>query len=1216
MSIAINSTGPLSAFAADFQGVTVTRNEGPNACVTDYSTCQCLLTICATEAPGVVFTNTTIRAVNLYDPSSDCYGQQLLCIVRESNTSWTAFEAFGNNHTVLYVKDSSIVRMEGTLSNLTGGAALSSLVLSPETSTPIRFLHNNCPAFGGILTVEGNAALHLSGGVLVKDNTNRGVSISNNGSAFFSRGVTFDSNTAVVGDGAGLAATGNSSVLLSDGVAFINNQVVGDGAGLAATGNGSVLLSDGVAFINNQADTDRNRGDWEPHGSGGGLAVRDNSSVTLRNGVLFSGNVAVRRNGGALYATDYASVVVQNGVLFTGNEAKSGLGGALYADANVTIKIFDGVKFDYNSAAAGAGGGIAVVARAIVDISRDVTVSRNVVGAVGFQGSENWIGGGLVAKGESRVIIRNGTVFSGNAVFGLSGRGAGLTAHDSAIVTMSGARFAGNVATGIDSCGGGFALLGNATIDVTGDVTVEGNIASAGGGICVNGEDNATMSLAGITLTGNQAVGSGGGLMLKGPASVIINGGSVIQNSTSRLAGAGLAVVGGGARLGLIGVTIRWNYVAGALGGGLHVDSGAEALLESVVFTDNAAASPASADIYGGPESKLTFDSTKKGFNNSVDMFSDSVLWLRQNCSRGQHFKAGYCQPCQPRTYILDYIEFNSRAHECRSCPPRASCPGGDKLVPINDTWHSTIDSTQMHICPRKGVCFTAKDGDKGECMDGYYGNVCGACEPGFGSHGPFKCKMCMSSVGQSIALYLCAALAVLLFLSFQVQTILNDNKERSVAMSGAGPASHYGENDAVSTGARPSDFLRILVRHVQYLCILSTLNLQWPRTLSAVFVGVNWLMSFGSPTSEALSVDCLFTQPSEGGTEDGMVPMVIKRTIIYMLAPLAFFVVVVAARLLVKALCNSSSSGSCVKLNHSSEEGADSILERPEAVPSVVVARNQSVVCVAFLVVLIFFYPSLVQGAVGMFACLRLDGHNPDDPGSDQYAIANATHGYWVYYIQQPCLEGWHRAWALGLGIPCTILFCIAVPLGIFLLLFTNRSKLGVPGKFQECVGFLYHNYRPSRYWWEVVILVQIQLLVTISVFVYSLTAYFTTLLLQASFGILLALQHWFRPSMVNSINYMSMQSLGVLVFTSTVALTFFTFEVAAPGWYAEVIGVVCVLLNFGFIIWCSYNVAKHSSKMVAQWGAAAHTAWQEYSGNLRGSTTNTDEAKDPAAV
>ena len=171
-------------------------------------------------------------------------------------------------------------------------------------------------------------------------------------------------------------------------------------------------------------------------------------------------------------------------------------------------------------------------------------------------------------------------------------------------------------------------------------------------------------------------------------------------------------------------------------------------------------------------------------------------------------------------------------------------------------------------------------------------------------------------------------------------------------------------------------------------------------------------------------------------------------------------------------------------------------------------------------------------------------------------------------------------------------------------------------------CNTFRKNAYRQCRsiiavslqYWWEVVILVQTQVLVTISVFVYSLTAYFTTVLLQVAFGILLALQHWSRPSLVDSINHMSMESLGVLVITSTVALTFFTFEIAAPPVYGEVIGVVCVLLNFGFIIWCSLNVATHSSNMVSEWGAKAKALWRKYITRRRGSTSN--RLKDPAAA
>ena len=851
--------------------------------------------------------------------------------------------------------------MEGALMTRTAGTA--SLADAGATSR-IRFVNNNATA----ILVDDKAEVNISGDVLLKNNTDRCMSILSDGRAFVSRGVIFESNTA------GLGASGNSHVSISDGVAFINNQ------------------------------------------PSGGLAAYESASVVIRNGVLFSGNVGTRGDGGALYA---------------GADSDSGDG------HNIIVNISDGVKFDYNYAPTGGGGGLAAGLNATVNINGHVIFSRNGVGT-GAQGSNRWNGGGLIAMKGSRVIIGNGAVFSQNVLFGFSGSGAGLAAQDGASVTMSGVTFTGNIATGTDSCGGGFALLGNSTVDVIGDVVLESNFASAGGGVCVNGTDNANMSLAGLTMVGNQATGgSGGGLMLKGNASVEISDGSVIQNCTSRLAGAGLSV-GEGAKLSLMRANIRWNNVTGALGGGLNVEGGAEAFFDSVIFTNNTAASPASADIYGGPRSKLVF-SPKSG--TKLDRFNDNVLWLREDCSRGEIYKAGYCQQCPQRTYSLYYNE--SDPQKCWDCPSRADCPGGDKLVPTNDTWHSSNDSPQMHICPQKGVCVTARDSMEGSCAKGYGGPVCGACQPEYGSHGPFRCKKCMLR-GKTIALYLCGALGVVLFLSFQVHTTLSDNKEGVVFSHTAGTSA----GSVVNGGARPSDFLKILVRHVQYLCILSTLNLQWPKALSAVFAAVSWLMSFGSPSPEVLSLDCLFTHPSEDG--DGGTPMAMKRALVYLLAPVAFFVVIVAARLLVVALCSTS----CRRRRGAAGSGGRS--------GAVVVASIQSVVCVGFLVVLMFFYPSLVQGAVGMFACLRLDGHNPDDPASDQYAVANATHGYWVYYIQQPCFGGWHNAWALGLGVPCTLLFCLCVPLSMFLVLCTNRSKQGVTGKFQECVGFLYHTYRP----------------------------------------------------------------------------------------------------------------------------------------------------------
>jgi hypothetical protein len=50
-------------------------------------------------------------------------------------------------------------------------------------------------------------------------------------------------------------------------------------------------------------------------------------------------------------------------------------------------------------------------------------------------------------------------------------------------------------------------------------------------------------------------------------------------------------------------------------------------------------------------------------------------------------------------------------------------------------------------------------------------------------------------------------------------------------------------------------------------------------------------------------------------------------------------------------------------------------------------------------------------------------------------------------------------------------------------------------------------------------------------------------------------------------------------------IAMSLITVDVAAPLPYAEIMGVIGLVLNVAFIMWASYLVAVHSSGIVSRW-------------------------------
>jgi len=245
-----------------------------------------------------------------------------------------------------------------------------------------------------------------------------------------------------------------------------------------------------------------------------------------------------------------------------------------------------------------------------------------------------------------------------------------------------------------------------------------------------------------------------------------------------------------------------------------------------------------------------------------------------------------------------------------------------------------------------------------------------------------------------------------------------------------------------------------------------------------------------------------------------------------------------------------------------------------------------RSTLPVASIMCLFFFYPWLVRIGLGFFSCIPLDSMG-DESSSDpypQYAVANARWGYWSADMQQACYTGWHMRWAMGLGVPAVLLFCVGVPVGIAVLLYRNRRKIdgsAPPSK----LAFLYNTYRPERYYYEVVSTVHIACVMAVSVFSLTLGPYYSLLLLNALFVLWCAMEHMFKPYAFQELQTMSLCSMGALYFTTLNALTWFSSGTTTPSLYREIMGVAGLLVNAAFILACCLAMGARTACVRRLW-------------------------------
>ena len=281
----------------------------------------------------------------------------------------------------------------------------------------------------------------------------------------------------------------------------------------------------------------------------------------------------------------------------------------------------------------------------------------------------------------------------------------------------------------------------------------------------------------------------------------------------------------------------------------------------------------------------------------------------------------------------------------------------------------------------------------------------------------------------------------------------------------------------------------------------------------------------FAVGSGQALSLDCwLFYHFPQG-----KMPLAMQRQMVYFLAPVVVLVAVVALLWLAWALRRW-----VVPLVWCPKEGATQQ-------PAASVVRKLPV---TLLVVGFYAYPTLLRASLSFFACLRIDRAPPEvqlPPGAT--APLNHTAGYWVSDITQQCFSGYHKGWALGLGLPSVLLWCFAVPVAMGVGLFLCRAKADTDS-FREHFGFLYRSYKPERMWWEAVWAARTVVLTLISVFAIPMERYFAVLSLHLVFLVSGALQIVFQPYAFPTLHRMHMISTSCLAATTMGALAMFAYD------------------------------------------------------------------------
>ena len=200
------------------------------------------------------------------------------------------------------------------------------------------------------------------------------------------------------------------------------------------------------------------------------------------------------------------------------------------------------------------------------------------------------------------------------------------------------------------------------------------------------------------------------------------------------------------------------------------------------------------------------------------------------------------CQECPAGYWYLSPAVDNSA---CISCNLKSTiCRGGNHVGPRNGYWRMSKYADLVLQCPRPASCLgnnddvSTEDLDPlGKCADGYLGNLCYNCLPGYARGNNYQCINCHKSV--------VAYLIVVVMMLLQVGVI------------GYGVRETLKQDSTQQSDASNAILLRIIINYSQMFTWLMGISIDWPGAMKSF---LNFSDKLYSISEELSAVDCFFS--------------------------------------------------------------------------------------------------------------------------------------------------------------------------------------------------------------------------------------------------------------------------------------------------------------------------------------------------------------------
>jgi hypothetical protein len=195
----------------------------------------------------------------------------------------------------------------------------------------------------------------------------------------------------------------------------------------------------------------------------------------------------------------------------------------------------------------------------------------------------------------------------------------------------------------------------------------------------------------------------------------------------------------------------------------------------------------------------------------------------------------------------------------------------------------------------------------------------------------------------------------------------------------------------------------------------------------------------------------------------------------------------------------------------------------------------------------------------------------------------------FWLHDPGQLCYQGYHRAWAFGLGLPLLVVVCGLLPATLLWVLLRHRQQLQLPTQDSNRMSghsFLVFVYRPVYCWWELVVLFENAVLTAVAVFGFRLGPLHQIIAFSCVLALCGLLQIAAAPFVLPAANTVMLQSICCLFFSNMANVLFLThggFPGSAVVLTAVASVVLCVNVVFvGSVMWRIVKLLRRQTASV----------------------------------